>query len=114
MTYDFKTLGLEEMVDYIEKNAPQEKRWFKEQAYELRAKKTAVRQFDNNGNPIMKTDKNGKLKQVVKMVEVEGSEKKPVFNLLKAKYAFCNKFMPEIIPVAKPKKAKASDLLADW
>lgn len=28
--------------------------------------------------------------------------------------AFCEKYCPEIIPVAKEKKPKASDLLKDW
>ena len=92
MAYEFKTLTLEQMVDYIEKNAPQDKRWFKEVAFEMR----------------------GKAKQVVKMVEVEGSEKKPVFTLLKAKYAFCERYMKEIIPVAKNKKSLANDILANW
>jgi hypothetical protein len=114
MAYEFKTLTLEQMVDYIEKNAPQDKRWFKEVAFEMRGKKEAVPQFDKDGNPIMKADKNGKAKQVVKMVEVEGSEKKPVFNLLKAKYAFCERYMKEIIPVAKNKKSLANDILANW
>lgn len=114
MTYEFKTLTLEQMADYIEQNAPQDKRWFKEEAFEMRGKKTAVRQFDANGNPIMKIDKNGKAKQVVKMVEIEGSAKAPVFNLLKAKYAFCKRYMPKIIPVAKEKQSKAADILANW
>ena len=114
MAYDFKTLSLKDMKAYIEENAPQDKRWFKEVAFEMRGKKVAVPQFDKDGNPIMKTDKNGKQKQAVKMVEVEGSEKKPVFSLLKAKYAFCKKYMPEIIPVAKNKKRLAKDILANW
>lgn len=113
MAYEFKTLTLEQMVAYIEANAPQDKRWFKEQAFEMRGKKVAVPQFDKDGNPIMKTDKKGNAKQAVKMVEDKDSVKTPVFNLLKAKYAFCNKYMPEIVPKAKTTK-KASDLLKDW
>lgn len=27
---------------------------------------------------------------------------------------FCKRYMPQVIPVAKPKKPKASDLLKDW
>ncbi len=114
MTYDFKTLTLDQMVDYILKNAPDEKAWFKSVAFEMRCKKKAVPQFDANGNPIMKVCKDGKEKQAVKMVEVEGSEQAPVFNLLKAKYAFCEKFMPEIIPVAKKKASKAEEIWLNW
>ena len=113
MEYNFKNLKLEQMVAYIEENAPQDKKWFKEQAFEMRGKKVAVPQFDKDGNPIMKTDKKGRVKQAVKMVEEEGGEKTPVFNLLKAKYAFCKRYMPEIIPKAK-ETTKASDLLKDW
>lgn len=114
MAYDFKKLTLEQMKEYIEKNAPQDKKWFKEVAFEERTQKQAIKQFDADGNPIMKAGKDGKMHQAVKMEEVKGGEKKLVFNLLKAKYAFCNKYMPEIIPVAKEKKSKASDMLADW
>ena len=113
MAYDFKKLTLGQMAKYIEDNAPQDKKWFKEQAFEMRCKKVAVLQFDANGNPVMKTHKNGKVKQAVKMVNVEGGEKKPVLNLLKAKRAFCERYMPELIPTAKD-TTKASDLLKDW
>lgn len=80
-TYDYKTIKLEEMVDYIEKNAPQDKAWFKKIAYADRKTK-------------------------------EGTKK--VYNHLKAKKAFCEKYMPEIIPVAKEPEPKASDILLNW
>jgi len=50
----------------------------------------------------------------VKMEEVKGGKKAMVFNLLKAKYAFCERYMPEIIPVAKQKKSPASYILENW
>ena len=31
-----------------------------------------------------------------------------------AKKAFAEKYMPEIIPVAKPKKQTKADILANW
>lgn len=80
--YDFKTLSLQDMVDYIKANAPEEdKAWFKKEAY------------------VLKETKEGKVE---------------VYNHLKAKKAFCKRYMPEIIPVAKPKAPKASELLANW
>lgn len=79
--YDFKTLTLNEMVAYIEKNAPQDKAWFKKVAYDNRKTK--------DGNKV-------------------------VYSHLKAKREFCKKYMPEIIPVAKEKAPKASDILANW
>ena len=114
MAYDFKKLTLDEMADYIEKNAPEDKAWFKSVAFETRTQKKAVKQFDENGNPIMKVGKDGKPRQAVKMEEVKGGKKEQVFNLLSAKYAFANRYMPEIIPVAKGKKSKASERLANW
>ena len=114
MAYDCKKLTLEQMKEYIEKNAPADKRWFKEVAFEERTQKQAVKQFDADGNPIMKVGKDGKMHQAVKMEEVKGGKKAMVFNLLKAKYAFCERYMPEIIPVAKQKKSPASYILENW
>ena len=114
MAYDFKKLNLEQMVEYITKNAPEDKAGFKSVAFETRTQKKAVKQFDASGKPIIKIGKDGKPRQAVKMEEVKGGEKKEVFNLLAAKYAFANRYMPEIIPVAQEKKPKASSILADW
>lgn len=114
MAYDFKKLTLDEMKDYIEKNAPADKAWFKSVAFEERVQKQAVKQFDADGNPIMKVGKDGKMQQVVKMEEVKGGKKAMVFNLLKAKKEFCQRYMPEIIPVAKQKKSTASYILENW
>ena len=46
-------------------------------------------------------------------VEVEDSTAKPVFNLLKAKRAFCARYMPDILP-KETTKTKASDDLLNW
>jgi hypothetical protein len=40
--------------------------------------------------------------------------RKKVYNHLKAKRAFCERYMPEIIPVAKAKAPKASEILENW
>ena len=40
--------------------------------------------------------------------------RKKVYNHLKAKKAFCERYMPEIIPVAKEKAPKASEILENW
>ena len=114
MAYDFKKLNQEQMVEYITKNAPEDKAWFKSVAFETRTQKKAVKQFDASGKPIIKIGKDGKPRQAVKMEEVKGGKKEQVFNLLAAKYAFANRYMPEIIPVAKEKKSKASERLANW
>lgn len=72
--FEFKTITLEDMMKYIDENAPQDKDWFKKQAI----------------------DDKGKYQHLV------------------AVRAFCAKYMPEIIPVAKPKEPKKSDLLKNW
>lgn len=41
-------------------------------------------------------------------------DEKGKYQHLIAKKAFCEKYMPELLPVAKEKKPKASELLAKW
>ena len=111
---DYKKITLAFMLDYIEENAPQDKAWFKKVAYDLRPEKQKVFLFNSDGSPKMKVNKKGEKYQVSKMVSVEGSDVKPVFNLLKAKRAFCERYMSDILPKAKPKAPKATDRLKDW
>ena len=40
--------------------------------------------------------------------------KKGAYQHLQAKRAFAERYMPEIIPVAKPKKETKADILANW
>ena len=46
-------------------------------------------------------------------IEIEDSTAEPVYNLLKAKTAFCHRYMPELLP-EKQEQEKASDFLKDW
>ena len=80
--FEYNTITLEDMVDYISTEAPEDKSWFKKSAFVTR--------------------------------ETKEGKKVPVYNHLKAKRAFCQKYMPDIIPVAKPKTPKKSDILANW
>lgn len=41
-------------------------------------------------------------------------DSKGKYNHFKARKAFCEKYMPEIIPVAKPKAPKATAILENW
>ena len=75
---NYKKITFEDMVNYIEKEAPNDKKWFKGVAMSL--------------------DKKGNLK----------------YNHLKAKKAFCEKYMPELIPTKKEPKTNKSDILKDW
>lgn len=85
--YNFNKLTFEEMKEYIEKNAPNDKAWFKKEA-------TGTRQIK---------DKDGNVTKTIK-----------VYSHLKAKRAFCERYMPEIIPVAKPKKENVTKILEEW
>lgn len=84
--YNYKTLTFEEMKEYIEKNAPQDKAWFKGVAF---------------GNRVIK-DNDGNAKKTIN-----------VYSHLKAKKAFCERYMPEIVPVAK-EKTSVTKILEDW
>lgn len=77
MLTNYKLITFDDMVKYIEQNAPTDKAWFKENAFSV----------DRFGN------------------------KK--YNHLKAKKAFCEKYMPDLVPVRKGKENK-SDILKDW
>lgn len=124
MEMDFKHIDLDFMADYIEKNEPQDKAWFKSVAYDMRKKKKAVDKMEN-GKPVYKQakDKNGNFKfnpdgspkmiKAKEYIEIEDSEAKPVFNLLKAKIAFCEKYMPGLLPNTET-KTKATDRIANW
>ena len=123
--WEFKKITLPEMMKYIEINAPQDKAWFKSVAFDMRKTKKAIDKIGDDGKPVYKQakDKNGNYKfnadgtpKMVKAreyVEVEDSTAKPVFNLLKAKRAFCARYMADILP-KESTKTKASDDLLNW
>lgn len=71
--WNYKQITLEDMMKYIETNAPKDKEWFKSIA-----------------------------------LSEEGK-----YLHLTAKKAFCEKYMPEIIP-QKKETTKKSDLLLNW
>ena len=125
MAVDFKHIDLNFMADYIEENEPQDKAWFKSIAFDMRKTKKAVDKVDKDGKPIYKQakDKNGNFKfnpdgspkmiKAKEYIDVEDSEAKPVFNLLKAKMAFCEKYMPDILPNPESKN-KATKRIENW
>ena len=79
---NFKTIKMEDMMAYIEKNAPQDKQWFKNIALETR--------------------------------ETKNGETKVVYNHFNTRQAFCERYMPEIIPVSKQKEPTKAEILAKW
>jgi hypothetical protein len=125
MAIDFKHIDTDFMADYIEKNAPQDKQWFLSVAYDMRKKKKAIDKLDADGKPIYKQakDKDGNFKfnpdgspkmiKAKEYIDIENSEEQPVYNLLKAKMAFCEKYMPDLLP-APDKKKKPTDRFNGW
>lgn len=125
MAVDFKHIDTKFMKEYIETNAPQDKAWFKSVSMDMRKKKKAIDKVDADGKPIYKQakDKNGNFKfnpdgspkmiKAKEYIEIEDSKAEPVYNLLKAKIAFCEKYMPDVLPNPDD-KTKASDFLKDW
>lgn len=125
MAVDFKHIDTPFMREYIETNAPQDKAWFKGVAYDMRKKKKAIDKIDKDGKPIYKQakDKYGNFKfnedgspkmiKAKEYIEIEDSTAEPVYNLLKAKMAFCERYMPGLLP-EKTAQEKASDFLKDW
>lgn len=123
--WNFNKITLDDMMEYIQSEAPEDKEWFKGVAFDMRKEKKSVYKKDSDGNYILKQakDKEGnpkfnadgtpKMVKAREYVEVENSTEKPVFNILKAKRAFCARYMPEILP-KESKTETAVDKLKNW
>ena len=112
-TLDYKKATLEQMLDYIEENAPEDRKWFSSIAFkEVPAKRKRVYVKDENGNPIKKVNKKGEEYFVQRFeVDKDCKETKLQFQMIEAKRAFFKRYMPE----AMPQKAKTSvDRLLSW
>lgn len=84
---NYNTITLKDMMEYIKENHPEDKSWFKSVSYSMKSIK------DKEGN-------------------IQGT--KNVYSHLVAKRAFCERYMPNLIPTAKVKEPKPSDELATW
>ena len=76
---DYKKITLDEMLDFIEANYPNDTAWFKAVAFQ-----------DKDGNAVEK------------------------YNHLNAVRKFCEKYAPELLPVAKEKKVAPTERLKNW
>lgn len=122
-------LPADTMVDFIDENGETKtlpvKKWFKSVAIETHGRKRAEYKKDENGNFIYKqakdmegnpkfnADGTPKMIKAKYYVEVAGSKAKPAYNHLKAKRAFCQEFMPDILPVAKT-NIKIENPILSW
>lgn len=123
--FSFNKATYEEMRDFILANHPEDKKWFKGEAFEVQPVKVGVDVLGADGKPIFYQvkDKNGnylfnedgtpKMRKKKKMVET--SETHEVYNHLKAKRAFFGKYAPDKLPKeGKAKKTNKSDDMKDW
>ena len=102
------------------------KAWFVYVGTDMRKKKVAVPDIGADGkvkkikakhkDGTYKKDENGNFIMIdkKKYIEVEDSVESAVFNLLKAKKAFCNEFMPNLLPKKAEKKESIYDKLEGW
>lgn len=124
-----EALPADTMVDFTDENGETKtlpvKKWFKSVAIENKPKKQAEYKMtengnfiykqakDNAGNPKFNEDGTPKMIKAKQYVKVAGSKAKPAYNHLKAKLAFCHRFMPDIVPVEK-EKDKPHNPIFDW
>lgn len=116
-----KEITAEMMIQYIENNAPNDKKWFKDVSFaempditfqpkkdekgNIIYKKTK----DKNGNEIYKLNKKGEKIEVKEAVQTGRSKK---FNIVKARAEFCKKYFPQLVKVKR--KESITDLLKSW
>ena len=113
--WQFKKITMPMMMEYIITHAPDDKAWFKGIAITSTPRKKSVPLFNDDGTPLMKwSNKKNAYYHAHKMVAVESGEMIDAVNVLDAKYAFCERYCPELLPVAKEKKASVLDSLKDW
>ena len=107
-TMDYKKITIEDMVNYIKEsdNTPEAKAFIKGFYEEKPAKTKTVNKLDAEGKPITYIGKDGKLKIKKERVAV-GKATKPVYNVLKAKKGFYERYKDKIDFTNAPVKAKA-------
>ena len=113
--WQFKKITMEMMMGYIAEHAPNDKAWFKGIALGTTSRKKSVPLFNDDGTPLMKwSNKKQAYYHAHKMVADNSGETVNTVNVLDAKYAFCARYCPELLPKAKAKKTTSIDTLKDW
>lgn len=87
----YKNISFSDMVAYIDNYALDKKEWFKHVVESTRLLKDE------------KDEETGEVKKVL------GG-----YNHLATKKSFCKEFIPDIIPVAKPKRESVLDFIKNW
>ena len=117
ITMNYKKITVEDMVKYIKEydNTDEAKEFIKGFYEDKPAKYANVSKVDADGKPITYIGKDGKLKIKKEKVAV-GKETKKVYNVLKAKKGFYDRYKDAIEfenPPVKSKEAVATNKVAD-
>lgn len=113
VTMNYKKITVNEMVMYIKEhdNTPEAKEFIKGFYEDKPAKTKSVNVLDDEGKPVTYIGKDGKTKIRKKKVAV-GKATKPVYNVLKAKKGFYERYKDVIEfenPPIKTKEASEED-----
>lgn len=98
---DFKTMSIEDIIAWCKDNNQVE--WLKK----IAAKKTECKVYPRK----KVVNEKGKKVSVADKSQKPTIEKRPI-SFVEIKYEFAKKFMPEIMPKAKEKKASMYDMIA--
>lgn len=119
ITLDYKTLSMQDMVDYISEyhNDKESKDAFKKVALKQQVKQTTIPATDENGNIITYIDKKGRTRKKLKRVDVKDGKVTTVISIFDAKSYFYETYKDEIEFTNAPKHEKKVDmkaLLLNW
>lgn len=112
---DYKTLTLEDMMNYISENHndAESKAKFKEKAIKVRKEEYLVNDYDEKGNIRTVTDKEGNQKPKKKRVPKPDGKEITIKDVLSAKKYFYETYKNEIKFKNAPKEKKEDTLLAE-
>lgn len=117
VTMNYKKITVNDMAMYIKDydNTPEAKEFIKGFYEDKPAKTKSVNVLDDEGKPVTYIGKDGKTKIKKKKIAV-GKSTKPVYNVLKAKKGFYERYKDVIEfenPPVKTKGATATDKIAN-
>lgn len=104
-----KEITAEMMIQHIENNAPNDKKWFKDVSFAEMPDITFQPKKDEKGNIVYKETKKGKKVEVKEAVQTGKSMK---FNIVKARAEFCKRYFPQLVKAKR--KESITDLLKSW
>lgn len=109
---NYKTMKIEDIIKWCQDN--NEVEWLKAKAAEKVDYKVyptiKVAKVDENGNPVLSKKGKQLFANVADKSKEPAIEKRPI-TFIQIKQAFCEKFMPEIMPKSKAKKPSMYEII---